>query len=222
MKKIIFLLCLILLSGWVLADDFIHEGDHNYSILNVSMTKNPYINNYLLLTFNIQDETGIAGKNKHIHVLTYDDRNVLIVDYSLKYSGKDTDIAKNGFAVERSTGYSFYRIIDAGGDNFKENRIVSDDNGFIALNLFLNSCSGAITNCYYQTGNYRVEIKKNSLSHSEYFTVEGENLETYFLIEYLITIGNNPEWIGAIIIIVIFLSVITIGGFLWVKRKLQG
>ena len=189
MKRVIFLILLIVfLAGFVSADEFIHEGDHNYSVHSVAMTTEPYLNGNLILNFNLIDETGSAADNIHAHISVFDDRNALVSDYSIKNSGENY---KNLPAVENSTGYNFFRFLDK-TQTASEYRIVSDDNGFISVILFLPGCGpNQVKDCYFQNAIYHVQIKQQGLEENNDFSVRGQKIQVNWVYAITSMIANN-------------------------------
>ncbi len=80
--------------------------------------------------------------------------------------------------------------------------------------MFLNACGiGQTQNCYFQTGVYNVNITQEGLSTDENFTVQGEKIQAFSLVQFLSTIANNTDSliliIGVLIIFVVLLSLVT-------------
>ena len=205
MKKLMLMLFLICLALSVMADPFVHEGDHNYAVMDTAMTTKPYLNGFLIFNFDAVREDGSGAKNIHVHLKTFDDRNALVHDYSVKIKGKNpltgTDFSQVHQAVIESEGYSFFRILESQEGLF-EDRIVSDDNGHIAVRLKLNSCGiNETKDCYYQTARYRVEISQEGLSQNEYFTVHGEEINDYWFWGLGSFLASNAVSIGLVIMV---------------------
>ena len=110
----------------------------------------------------------------------------------------------NPNAVEKSSGYQFFRTIPNQPSTI-ENRFVSDDSGNVAVLLFLNACNvGQTQNCYLQTATYRVNIVQEGLNIDENFTVQGEKIQSFSIVQFLSTLSNNTD---AIIVIIVGLGV---------------
>jgi hypothetical protein len=188
------------------------------------MTTSPFLNGYLILEFNLKNETTAPAGNTHIHLTTFDDRNTMVQDYSIKYNSADLvqNETINNLAIKESTGYEFYRTIDA-EKGIIEYRIVSDDNGLISTKLFLNACGiNEVKNCYYQSGKYRLEIKQNNLIRNESFTIIAEKVNTNFLFQILSTLGNNAPAIAIIILTVLIGLTLIIIAARFLIKKLKG
>lgn len=222
MKKILLITFLVLMINLVSADVFIHEGDHNYTVSNVEMTTAPFSNGFLILNFTLRDETGNVAKNTHIHVITYDDRNALVNDYSFKTSSVELlEKNLNHPAIENSEGYLFFRRIPH-ELNLLENRIVSDDNGLVSMQLFLNECGpNEVKNCYLLTGKYRVRVTQSNLVNDEYFTIEDQKIQTFFLVSMASFFGNNALGLATIFVILIFLILVGFLIYRWIKGNLR-
>ncbi len=205
MKKLLMAFLIICLAFPVMADQFVHEGDHNYAVINTAMTTKPFLNGYLILDFDVARENGSGARNIHVHIKTFDDRNALVQDYSVKIKGKNpltgADFSQVHQAVIESEGYSFFRILES-QDGLFEERIVSDDNGSISTRLKLNSCGiNEVKTCYHQTARYRIEISQDGLSHDEYFTVHGEEINDYWFWGLGSFLASNAVSIGLVIMV---------------------
>lgn len=224
MKKQLIFFALFLFMGVVHADGFIHEGDHNYSIVNMGMTTAPFLNGYLIVEFNLRTEASLPAGNTHVHLTTFDDRNTMVQDYTVKQYSNDPvqNQTINNFAIGQSTGYDFYRTIDA-EKGIAEHRLVSDDNGLVSAKLFLNPCGiNETKNCYYQTGKYRLEIKQNNLTRNENFTIGAEEINTNFFFQSISTLENNAPAITIIIISVVIAFAIVVLAGKWVINRIRG
>ncbi len=221
MKKLMLILFLICLALSVMADPFVHEGDHNYTVINTAMTTKPFLNEYVSLNFDVAREDGSGARDIHVHVKTFDDRNVLVQDYSTRLTDNSGIFSD---AQGRSSGFKFFRVIQGeNNSDFLEQRLITDDNGSIALKLFLNSCGiNETKNCYYQTARYRVELSQEGVSHDEYFTVHGEEIQGNWFFQLLSFIGNNTVDIAIIILVIILGIIITVAVIFFIVNKFRG
>lgn len=222
MKKLL-IVFLILFSLNSFADEFLHEPDANFTISNIEMTTQPYLNNFLSINFKIFQATGLTAKNTHIHLKTFDDENRLIQDYSFKLVSKDSVIEKslNHLAIDKSIGYSFYRNLPQ-EKNILEHRIVSDDNGLVSANLFLNACGlNEQYQCYLLSGVYKLEISAQGLKHDEYFGMKSEKIQTFSIPQTLSLFANNPRAIGVVIVLSLFFLILIFAIGFFVLRKLR-
>ena len=212
MKLRLILLFLLIFISFVNADLFLHEpDDENYSINNVGMTTNPRLNDYLALDFSLLDSNSNNANNIHIHIKTFDEDGRLVHDYSTKLTSRaDSTVSiqnLNPQAIEKSSGYEFFRTLP-NQPNTIENRFVSNDAGSVEVLLFLNACSvGQTQNCYFQTATYSVNIVQEGLNVDENFTVQGEKIQSFTIVQFLSTIANNTD---AIIVIFIGLAIAVI------------
>lgn len=221
--KLIFLLLLFSVS-FVNADLFLHEpDDENYSINNIAMTIQPRLNDYLALEFDLRDLTSSLADNIHVHIKTIDEDGRVIHDYSTKLTSRsDSTISiqnLNSEAIEKSTGYQFFRTLPNQPTTI-ENRFVSDDSGNVKVLLFLNACGvGQTQNCYFQTGIYRVSIIQESLNVDENFTIQGEKIQAFTIVQFLSTVANNTDTLLIIFLAFIFLITVFSGlAFFFLKK----
>ncbi len=224
MKSNLILIFLLISISFVNADLFLHEPDaENYSISNVGMTTSPRLNDYLALDFTLLDSNSTNADNIHVHIKTFDQDGRIIHDYSAQLTSRaDSTISLqnlNPEAIQRSTGYEFFRTLP-NQPNTIENRFVSDDSGSVEVLLFLNPCNvGQTQNCYFQTAIYSVNITQEGLNVDENFTIQGEKIQSFTLVQFLSTISNNTDSIIVIIaglgIAVILLAVLV---FFFLRR----
>lgn len=205
MKLKLTLIFLLISISFVNADLFLHEpDDENYSITDVGMTTSPRLNDYLALDFTLVDSNSINADNIHVHIKTFDEDGRIIHDYSVKLTSRaDSTVSVqnlNPEAIERSTGYIFFRTLP-NQPNTIENRFVSDDSSSVQVLLFLNACRvGQTQNCYFQTATYNVNITQEGLNIDENFIVQGEKIQSFSIVQFLSTISNNTD---AIIVIIV-------------------
>lgn len=224
MKFKFLFLFLLVLSAFVNADEFLHERDVTFSISNIAMTTSPRLNDYLAIEFDLADENAVALDNSHIHLKVYDNQGRMIHDYSFKYITRSDSALTiqnlNHEAIERSQDYEFFRTIQAqssSGSNTLEYRITSDDTGHVKALLFLNACQiGQTQNCYFQTGDYNVNILQNNLDQQETFIIGAEKTQSFTIVQWGSFAANNIDGlaiIGFSLLIVLGLFVI-VGLFL--------
>jgi hypothetical protein len=214
-----------MLFSSVYADEFIHEMDFNYTVTNIGMTTQPRLNDYLSIDFTLNDTDNNTRENTHVHLRVYDDQNILIEDYTVKLISRKLeglDFSKlNTKNVENSTGFEYYRTIPENIQTL-EYRIVSDDSGKVRAKLFIRACGiGELKSCYFQTANYTLEIKQKGLSHFEIFTVNGEKLQNFSLIQSLSFMTNNVPEIALTGAIALFVIIIILGILYYVYRRLK-
>ena len=224
MKRFLFVLFLLLFSlNFANADLFLHEPeDENYSISNVAMTTEPRLNDFLALEFDLSDENSVVADNIHVHVKVYDEDGRLIHDYSTKLTSRsDSTISiqnLNPKAIELSSGFEFFRTIP-NQENTIENRLVTDDSGHFKAILFLDGCEiGQTQNCYFQTGQYTVNILQEGLDETELFVVQGQKVQSFSIVQYLSTIANNTDSLIVIILSIVMALVFIIIFILFVGK----
>ena len=209
MKLQLVLIILLFSFNLVDADLFLHEpANENYSLSNVGLTTQPRLNDFLALDFDLLDSNSVIADNIHVHIKTFDEDGRIIYDYSTKLTSRSDSTVSiqnlNPNAVEKSSGYQFFRTIPNQPSTI-ENRFVSDDSGNVAVLLFLNACNvGQTQNCYFQTATYRVNIVQEGLNIDENFTVQGEKIQSFSIVQFLSTLSNNTD---AIIVIIVGLGV---------------
>lgn len=224
MKSKLLLFFLLISISFVNADLFLHEPDNeNYSISNVGMTTSPRLNDYLALDFTLVDSNSSNADNIHVHIKTFDEDGRLIHDYSTKLTSRaDSTVSLqnlNPSAIEKSTGYEFFRTLPNQPSTI-ENRFVSDDSAAVEVLLFLNACGvGQTQNCYFQTATYSVNITQEGLSVDENFTVQGEKIQSFSIVQFVSTITNNTD---ALIVIIsgvgIAVILIVVVGLFFLRR----
>ena len=197
------ILAIICFTPSVFADNFLHEGDYNYSVSDINMTTQPRLNDYLALNFKLQNSANsTAIANKHVHISILDSRGRIVNDYTVKLvpaAKTPLEKALNHVSVEKSTGYEFFRTLE---ENTLEYRLVSNDSGVIKTQIYLNACGiNETQNCYFQTAIYTVNVTQSGLNHKENFTVQGERIQGFSLNQLISVVANNPE---TIILLVIF------------------
>lgn len=224
MKPKLVLIFVLLSISFVNADLFLHEpNDENYSISNVGMTTSPRLNDYLALDFTLVDSNSSNADNIHVHIKTFDEDGRIIHDYSAQLTSRaDSTVSiqnLNPEAIERSTGYIFFRTLP-NQPNTIENRFVSDDSGSVQVLLFLNACRvGQTQNCYFQTATYNVNITQEGLNVDENFTVQGEKIQSFSIVQFLSTISNNTNAIIVVIVGLGMMIVLIVGLVLFFGRR---
>lgn len=205
MKSKLILFFLLISISFVNADLFLHEPDgENYSVFDVGMTTAPRLNDYLALDFTLRDSNSLDADNIHVHIKTFDSDGRLVHDYSTRLTSRtDTSIEfqnLNPSAIDKSSGYEFFRTLP-NQPNTIENRFVTDDSGKLQVLLFLNPCNvGQTQNCYFQTATYNVSITQEGLDVVDNnFTIQGEKIQSFSIVQVLSTIANNTD---ALIVII--------------------
>lgn len=212
------LLFFLLLSvAFVNADLFLHEPqDENYSISNIGLTTQPRLNDFLAFEFDLADNNSNLADNIHVHIKTFDEDGRLVHDYSQKFIVRSDDPISiqnlNHPAIEKSTGYTFFRTLP-NQQNTLEERFVSNDAGQVKVLLFLNGCNvGETQNCYFQTGSYTINIVQEGLDQSESFVVQGQKIQGFSVVQFLSTISNNTDTLiiilGMFFIVVIIVAIL--------------
>ncbi|KKN43742.1 hypothetical protein LCGC14_0700240 [marine sediment metagenome] len=224
MNKLFVILLLLLFSlNFANADLFLHEPeDENYSISNVAMTTEPRLNDFLAIEFDLSDQSSVVADNIHVHIKTYDEHGRLIHDYSTKLTSRaDSTISiqnLNPKAIELSSGYEFFRTIP-NQENTIENRLVTDDAGHFKAILFLDGCEiGQTQNCYFQTGEYTINILQEGLNETETFVVQGQRVQSFSIVQYLSTIANNTDSLIIIILGIVAAAIFVVIFILFVLK----
>lgn len=157
---------------------------------NFGYTKSVEANEFFILNVRIVDENSNALRNYHIDLKIEDSRRVLIAEYS--------QIEENG----------------------KIFRILSDDNGFINFAFPINVC-GALQQefCFQVEETYTIRIIQQNLDHKEDFRVVLQTLEHNWIGQGFRWGITNMEYLFIVLfLLIVLLSILTTGFFLWKKK----